>query len=86
MPTAENLATNIVTLASTAVDKLKGVGSMAAESAVNVGRKIEEGDLGPYDSPASCAPSDMDPIAMAVHSGLDMKKDVAEEKEDESDR
>jgi len=82
MPTTENLATNIATLASTAVEKVKEVGSKIAESAANVTKAIEEGDIEPYDSPASLEPGDMDPIAMAVHSGLDQKADATKEDKD----
>lgn len=31
--------------------------------------------LGPYGSPATCVPSDIDPIAEVVHTGLDLRQD-----------
>lgn len=52
---------------------VREVKSAISESAVKAGKKLDgsaESSLGPYGSPGTCVPSDLDPLAEAVHSGL----------------
>lgn len=51
------------------------VKSAISESVVKAGKELDgkaESSLGPYGSPGTCVPSDLDPLAEAVHSGLDL--------------
>ena len=50
---------------------------MASEAVGKVIDQVEsvvgEGSVGPYESPSTCAQSDLDPLAGCVKAGVDMK-------------
>ncbi|EKG09336.1 hypothetical protein MPH_13650 [Macrophomina phaseolina MS6] len=62
--------------AEAVVDTARQVKSVISESAVKTGKKLDEkadSSLGPYGSPGTCVPSDLDPLAEAVHAGLNLE-------------
>ncbi|KAF2088613.1 hypothetical protein K490DRAFT_64660 [Saccharata proteae CBS 121410] len=64
--------------AGAVVETVKDVSSAVVESTSKASKKVEEDaddSLGPYYSPATCAMSDMDPLAGFVHSGGDLTSD-----------
>lgn len=67
---AGNVATQVATTLATA--------GTAIEKSINKAvEKLDEdkaSDLGPYQSPATCLPGDIDPVAGAVHGGLELDK------------
>lgn len=67
------------------VDAAREVKSAISESAVKAGQKLNdkaESSLGPYGSTGTCVPSDLDPLAGAVHAGLDLEGDDRKNNED----
>ena len=66
--------------AKAAVDIAKGVETAVIEAVAWAEKKVdelgkkEEGGVGPYASPATCAPSELDPIAGGVLPSMEMKK------------
>ncbi|KAK8152189.1 hypothetical protein BKA80DRAFT_314322 [Phyllosticta citrichinensis] len=63
--------------AETVSKAAKEVGTAVSDSAHKASENLEKEDdsLGPYGSPATCVPSDIDPIAEVVHTGLDLRQD-----------
>ncbi|KAF2457548.1 hypothetical protein BDY21DRAFT_363818 [Lineolata rhizophorae] len=65
-------------LVDTAIEKVKEAGSAIAGSASSasksLGDKVNDGGLGPYEGLESCVPNDLDPLAAAVHSGVDLQE------------
>ncbi|KAF4536248.1 Anucleate primary sterigmata protein [Lasiodiplodia theobromae] len=71
--------------ADTVADAARDVKSAISGSAVKAGKKLDdkaESSLGPYGSPGTCVPSDLDPLAAAVHAGLDLEAGASESDED----
>lgn len=88
--TAKGAGAQIAEAASEAaeavVDTAREVKSIISESAVKAGKKLDgkaESSLGPYGSPGTCVPSDLDPLAEAVHAGLDLECSESKSNEDD---
>ncbi|KAK7622092.1 hypothetical protein IWX50DRAFT_90699 [Phyllosticta citricarpa] len=63
--------------AETVTKVAKDVGTAVSDSAHKASGNLEKEDdsLGPYGNPATCVPSDIDPLAGVVHTGLDLRQD-----------
>ncbi|KAL1615035.1 hypothetical protein SLS54_009258 [Diplodia seriata] len=71
--------------AEVVADTAREVKSAISSSALKAGKKLDdkaESSLGPYGSPGTCVPSDLDPLAAAVHAGLDLEGGTSESDED----
>ncbi len=59
------------------IDAAKGLGKKASEVVEEMIERVEdaigEGNVGPYESPSTCAQSDLDPLAGCVKAGVDLR-------------
>ncbi|KAI9717403.1 MAG: hypothetical protein M1812_004755 [Candelaria pacifica] len=68
---------SINTTLTATIDAAKKFGQKASGMVEEVIEKLEnaigEGSVGPYESPSTCAQSDLDPLAGCVKAGVDLK-------------
>ncbi|OJD30547.1 anucleate primary sterigmata protein [Diplodia corticola] len=71
--------------AEAVADSAREMNRAISGSVVKVGKKLDskaESSLGPYGSPGTCVPNDLDPLAAAVHAGLDLEGGPSDGDED----
>ncbi|KAK8227299.1 hypothetical protein HDK90DRAFT_469099 [Phyllosticta capitalensis] len=71
------IAETTTAAAETVSNAAKEVGAAVSDSAHKATENLEKEDdsLGPYGNPGTCFPSDIDPLAGAIHTGLDLRQD-----------